>query len=189
MIQNPKNQEEMNQQSFSLQVFDPSSAPDLQITGSIARSGNILTISYMLQGDLTKIEIPVTADIPSRKNELWEETCFEFFLSMKNSSRYWEFNLSPSGDWNIYRFDEYRQGMREEMAITSLLFSVQHQSDILQLTLELDLSKIIPAQQSLDIAIATVVKDKNGEITYWALNHCGKQADFHLRDSFVVEVW
>lgn len=178
----------MNQQSFSLQPFDSSATPNLQITGSIARTSNTLTISYMLQGDLSKIEIPPTADIPSRKNELWEETCFEFFLGMKNSSCYWEFNLSPSGDWNIYRFDNYRQGMEEETTVTSLPFDVRYQSNALQLKLELDLSKIIPTEQSLDIAITTVVKDKDGEITFWALNHCGEQADFHLRDSFAIEV-
>ena len=178
----------MKQQSFCLQPFDSSSTPDLQITGSIARTSNTLIISYILKGDLNKIEIPSTAHTPSRKNELWEETCFEFFLGLKNSSCYWEFNLSPSGDWNIYRFDNYRQGMQEEIAVTLLPFSLRYQSDALQLTLELDLNKIIPAEQSLHIAIATVVKDKDGEVTYWALNHCGVQADFHLRDSFVIEV-
>ena len=178
----------MNQQSFSLQPFDSSATPNLQITGSIARNSNILTISYILQGDLNKIEIPLPAHTPSRKNELWEETCFEFFLGIKNSSCYWEFNLSPSGDWNIYRFDNYRQGMREEIAVTSLPFDIQRQSNALQLRLELDLSEIIPTEQSLDVAITTVVKDKDKEITYWALNHCGEQADFHLRDSFVIEV-
>ena len=178
----------MNQQIFSLQPFDRSSVPNLQITGSIARNSNTLIVSYILQGDLNKIEIPSTGHTPSRKNELWEATCFEFFLGMKNSSCYWEFNLSPSGDWNIYRFDNYRQGMQEEIAVTSLPFNVRRQSDALQLTLGLDLSKIIPANQSLDVAITTVVKDKDGEITYWALNHCGEQADFHLRDSFVIEL-
>lgn len=176
----------MKHHSFSLQPFDFSSTPDLHITGNVARNLNTLTVSYLLQGDLSKIEIPSTADIPSRKNELWEETCFEFFLGMKNSSRYWEFNLSPSGHWNVYRFDDYRQGMQEEISVLLLPFSIQDRSDTLQLTLELDLNTIISTEQSLDIGIATVIKDKDGEINYWALDHCAEQPDFHLRDSFLI---
>jgi hypothetical protein len=30
-----------------------------------------------------------------------------------------------------------------------------------------------------------VIKDKNSEVSYWALTHQGATADFHLRDSFV----
>jgi len=33
-----------------------------------------------------------------------------------------------------------------------------------------------------------VIKLKNGEKSYWALAHRGKQPDFHLRESFVVEM-
>ena len=64
------------------------------------------------------------ADMPARRDRLWEETCFEFFLAVKNSPRYWEFNLSPAGHWNVYRFADYRQGMQEEPAFASLPFSV-----------------------------------------------------------------
>ena len=182
-----QNQKEMKEQSFCLKPFQSSLISELQITGSVTRNNNILVISYALQGDLNNIQISKAVDIPKRKNELWEETCFEFFLGINGSPRYWEFNLSPSGHWNIYKFDNYRQGMQEETAIQLLPFNIQHQLDYLQLTLKLDLAKIITAEQDLDLAIATVIKDTDGEITYWALKHCGEQADFHLRDSFLIE--
>jgi hypothetical protein len=172
---------------FSLQPFDPIHPLDLKINGSIARHDNKLSISYTLLGDLDKVVIPAIVDLPIRKHNLWEETCFEFFLGIKNSTRYWEFNLSPAGHWNIYRFDDYRQGMQEEMAITSLPFSVQNQSDALQLVLELDLDKLISADTLLDVAITTVIKSQKGNISYWALTHTGSQADFHQRDSFMIE--
>ncbi len=179
----------MNDQSFSLQPFNRTLAPlDLKITGSIARNANTLNICYALIGDLAKIVIPPPADIPVRKHELWQETCFEFFLGIKNLTRYWEFNLSPAGHWNVYRFDDYRQGMQEETFITSLPFSVQHKSDVWLLGLELHLDKFIPEEQCLDVAITTVIKPEAGDITYWALTHCGSQADFHRRDSFIIEL-
>ncbi|MEM7725286.1 MAG: DOMON-like domain-containing protein [Cyanobacteria bacterium P01_A01_bin.45] len=186
----------MNQQTFSLQPFrksrrshQSSLVPDIKITGAIARNeNNLLDIYYVLQGDLTKIEIPEVADIPARENELWETTCFEFFIGIKNSLRYWEFNLSPTGNWNIYKFNGYRQGMREEPKISLLPFHVEHQLDNFSLKLQLDLDKLVPIRQKLNIAISAVVKDKNRNISYWALKHCGDVADFHLRNSFNIEI-
>ncbi len=178
----------MNQQNFCLQPFTPISSFDLQIHGNIDREHNHLTINYLFQGDLEKIDIPTPADIPTRKHELWKITCWEFFLGIKDKPSYWEFNLSPTGDWNVYRFDDYRRGMQEETAITSLPFILHHHSDSLELTLELDLDKFIAPEQNLDVGITTVVQDINGVTTYWALKHTGEEADFHLRDSFTIEL-
>ncbi|MCU0532495.1 MAG: DOMON-like domain-containing protein [Hydrococcus sp. Prado102] len=173
---------------FSLQPFDSIHPLDLKIDGSISRNENTLFVSYTLFGDLSKIVIPATVNLPIRKHELWEETCFEFFLGIKNLTRYWEFNLSPAGHWNIYRFDDYRQGMQEEMAMMSLPFSVQNQSEALLLILELDLDKFISVDTLLDVAITTVIKSQEGNISYWALTHTGSQADFHRRDSFIIDL-
>lgn len=172
----------MNNQSFSLQPFSSTNVPDLKIVGNIARRSNTLAIRYQLLG-IADLVIPPT-DIPTRKNELWAETCFEFFVGIKNSPRYWEFNLSPAGHWNVYRFEDYRQGMQAEKAFTSLPFSVQNQSDLL---LEFDLNKIVQGG-AIEVAISAVIKSRNGEVSYWALTHCGTQADFHCRDSFIIEL-
>jgi hypothetical protein len=178
----------MNEQSFSLDPF-PTASPklDLNIAGNIARHSNTLVIRYTLTGELGEIAIPPPADMPVRQNGLWEETCFEFFLGVKNSPRYWEFNLSPAGHWAVYSFADYRQGMQEEMAFTSLPFIVQNQGDSLSLALELDLEKIVQGTQALEVGISAVIKRKDGDVTYWALTHPGSQADFHLRESFRVE--
>ena len=179
----------MNEQSFSLEPF-PTASPklDLTIAGNIARHSNTLAIGYTLTGEVGEIGIPPLADMPIRKNGLWEETCFEFFLGVKNSPRYWEFNLSPAGHWAVYSFADYRQGMQEEMAFTSLSFTVQKEGDSLSLALELDLEKIVQATQALLVGISAVIKHKDGDVTYWALTHAGSQADFHLRDTFRVEL-
>ncbi|MEH1921134.1 DOMON-like domain-containing protein [Nostoc sp.] len=179
----------MNNQIFSLQPFPSTeSFPHLKITGNISRNANQLAICYSLGGDLKEIAISSPSNAPSRKYELWEDTCFEFFLCIKDSQRYWEFNLSPAGHWNVYRFDGYRQGMQEETAFEKLPFSVQNQADALLLALDVDLAKIISAKQEIEIGITTVIKYKDGEVTYWALTHRGAEADFHLRDSFIIEL-
>lgn len=179
----------MNSQTFTLQPFlTAETLPDIKIAGNISRNANQFAINYQLTGDLEKIIIPTFLDTPQRKHELWQYTCFEFFIGIKNSQRYWEFNLSPMGHWNIYRFDSYRQGIQEETAFTALPFHVQHQSDSLVLSLNFALDKIISNEQLIDVAITTVIKQQNHHVSYWALTHQGVEADFHLRDSFMIEL-
>jgi hypothetical protein len=176
----------MSDQIFSLQPFTQQST-DLEVIGTVARRANVLTLSYSLLGDLSTIEIPA-ATSPDRQRHLWETTCFEFFLSMKNDQQYWEFNLSPAGHWNVYRFDEYRQGMKEETAFTAMPFSIQAEPDALSLALKLNLSSMVSATQILEMAIATVVKHKDGTLSYWALKHPGKEPDFHRREAFMIQL-
>jgi hypothetical protein len=176
----------MSDQIFSLQPFDQR-ATDLEVIGTVARRANVLTLSFSLLGDLTTVEIPDPAS-PTRQRDLWESTCFEFFLSMKNDKQYWEFNLSPAGHWNVYRFDEYRQGMKEETAFTAMPFSVQTEPDALSIALKLNLSSMVSAAQILEMAIATVVKHKDGSLSYWALKHPAKEADFHRREGFLIQL-
>lgn len=179
----------MNEQTFSLQPFPSSDAsPNVKIAGNIARYENQFTIQYALLGDLKEIAFSPVSDTPERKQELWQETCFEFFLGIQNSDSYWEFNLSPSGDWNVYRFDAYRQGMQEEATFTALPFSTQYLSDGLALVVNIDLDKIVPADRTLELAIAAVIKQQNGTMSHWALAHQGTEADFHRRDSFIISL-
>ena len=182
---------------FSLQPF-PSNKPlpNLSIAGDIARNSNELSLCYEVTGELKEIAIAKRAvrriasrsNTPARQHQLWEETCFEFFLGIKNSEEYWEFNLSPAGQWNVYHFDGYRQGMEEELAFSTLPFTFENQADRLTLALEVDLDKIVAEEQLLEVAITTVIKQINGEVSYWALTHRGAEADFHLRESFIIEL-
>lgn len=178
----------MNDQIFTLEPFS-STKPlsDLKITGSITRRANQLAIRYTLFDELKEVIIAPASDRPARKHELWKDTCFEFFLGIKDSQQYWEFNLSPAGHWNVYRFDGYRQGMQEETAFITLPFGVQNQADGLVVALDIDLDKIVSAQ-AWEIAITSVIKHRDGEVTYWALTHRGAEADFHQRDSFIIEL-
>ena len=179
----------MNGRGFFLRSFPSADLlPHVTITGNIGRRSNMLSLTCALFGPLAELVIPAPADMRERKNGLWEETCFELFLGERKSDHYWEFNLSPSGHWNVYRFTSYRQGMQEEPTFTSLLFSVRVRPDALGLSLEIDLDKIIPAGQALEVAVSAVIKTADGKITYWALAHPGPQPDFHRRDSFIVEL-
>ena len=179
----------MSGRSFSLQPFSPIGPTlTIKLTGHINRRPSHLAIRYDLRGDLAELMVPEPAALPARRQGLWEETCFEFFLGIKDSPQDWEFNLSPAGHWNVYRFVGYRQGMAEEAALTSLPLSVQRQPDSLAISLELDVGRIVAADQPLQVGIAAVIRLAGGGLTYWALTHPGPQADFHRRDGFGVEL-
>jgi hypothetical protein len=179
----------MNERNFCLQPFpatDP--LPCLQITGHAIRRSRILAIRYALVGPRAGLMLPSPVDRPARKHGLWNETCFECFLAVKGSPRYWEFNLSPAGHWNVYGFAAYRQGMQEETGFASLPFDVAAHPNVFALSLELDLERILPAGLALEVAISAVIQHADGKVTAWALTHGGPQADFHRRDAFVMEL-
>jgi hypothetical protein len=183
--------------SFSLKPFPMAGPPlHLRITGHITRRPGGLAVRYTLLGDPAGLVIPHPEEAPARRSELWKGTCFELFLATVDSPRYWEFNLSPAGHWNAYRFSAYRQGMREESAFTSLPFrvisgasSLSHEFEIeLSLELELELDKIVQPDQLLEAAVSAVVLHSDGKVTLWALTHPGQKADFHGRESFIIRL-
>lgn len=162
--------------------------PDLAITGIIRRGARRLFVEYALRGELSELKIPTPNERPARKDRLWEATCLELFLGEEDSERYWEFNLSPSGDWNVYRFTAFREGMQEEQAFSRLPFRVRIDPRILQLSLELDVGKIIPAASGIEASISAVIESENGFRSHWALCHPGLRPDFHRRDGFRLKI-
>ncbi len=162
--------------------------PDVRLTVAIARRSNVLTLGYALVGNLAGIVVPAPAERPARRDRLWETTCFELFVAVNDSPGYWEFNLSPAGHWNVYRFDDYRRGMREEPAFNALPFTVRRQPDTLSLDLKVDITGLVPPGERIQAACTAVIEQPGGALTYWALAHCGKEPDFHRRDSFIVEL-
>lgn len=173
--------------SFVLIPFARDTAPQIKLTGEIERHQNQLNLEYRLEG-LSEILVAEAADSPLRQFDLWEHTCFEFFVGLKESPQYWEFNLSPSGHWNVFRFLDYRQNITEEEAFAILPFQVFPQNDHWQLKLTVDLNQIIAPEQDLEIGITAVIEAQNQHLSYWALTHPAPEADFHCRDSFMLKI-
>lgn len=177
----------MQPQPFSLRPFasDAFSA-SIQLAGSLARRSGSLLLQYELRGNLAEMLLPEQTAAPLRRPDLWQTTCFEFFVAVRDSPRCWEINLSPSGDWNVYAFAGYRAGMHEEPAFAALPFAVRRSPACVQLAVAFALETIVSADQPVSLAVSTVIKDRNGRSSYWALTHCGPKPDFHLREGFVL---
>ena len=177
----------MTEQSFSLIPFPAPNIPEISITGTVSRQSHFISLRYMLTGQIEEIFLPLPSSQPRRTEELWKTTCFEFFLASKDQPQYWEFNMSPSGDWNIYRMDAYRRvGFREEPSIPSLQFEVQRKQDALALNALVDLIPIFREDAVLEVGMTAVIQTKEGDESYWALTHPAPQPDFHLRESFIL---
>lgn len=175
----------MNPARFSLKPFPGEGNPaGVTIGGSIARRLGALSFRCEVRGNLSNVRIPAATAAPRRKDRLWEETCLEIFLGAADSVEYCEFNLSPSGNWNVYRFTRYREGMREETAFASLPFDVRRDAEALVFTAEIDIVRIVPASRDLAATAAAVINTIDGGKSHWAPVHPATRPDFHRRDQF-----
>jgi hypothetical protein len=163
-------------------------APAVRITGAVSIQINTIFVHFQMEGRVGEVRLPPFSRIPVRMDRLWEETCFEFFIGTKGSRRYWEFNLSPSGDWNVYRFSDYRESMHEETAVTRLPIRDQRGADVFLLSAECELEKILPPGEGMDVGISAVIRSEAGGLSYWAMVHPGERPDFHRREGLLIEL-
>lgn len=177
----------MTHSTFSLMPFPDLNIPKIQISGKISRQRSAIEIHYNVTGDVASIRFPQAQSTPQRRHDLWTATCFEFFIAIPDQPQYWEYNVSPSGDWNVYRMDAYRRiGFREEPSIQNLSVDVSPQKEHVAVVACADLDPLASAAETIQIGVACVMQTEDGHETYWALTHPNSQADFHLRDSFTL---
>jgi hypothetical protein len=169
--------------------------PDLEAldleAGARWRDG-VLELQFRLDGPLDTLVIPGTGPQPQRRDGLWQSTCFEAFLAVPDQPGYWEINLAPCGDWNVYVLTGYREGLKAEQRIVSLPHRQRRtpapgSTDLkasLELEISLDLTPLLPAGTPLELSATAVMEHQHGRCSYWAWQHSGPEADFHRRDSF-----
>ncbi len=173
---------------FELLPYPADHIPNIHVAVDIERNENQLSLLYGVKGAIDNILLPKPS-VSTRQDDLWKATCFEFFFALPDAPDYWEANLSPSGAWNFYHMDAYRRiGFREETAIQSLPFEFRKADDKYLLNVSMNLMPILPAEQKILASITAIIQTKDGNETYWALAHPGPQADFHLRESFIIRL-
>ena len=148
--------------------------------------GSILVVRFWVIGPIDRLKIPPISDAPQRLTGLWETTCFECFLGALGQEQYWEINLSPNGDWNVFQLDGYREPLRQEQAIETLPFWVERDGDRMTLEMRLDIQKLGLCRDAIELSVTSVLQETTGDISYWAVAHIGAEPDFHLRKSFVI---
>lgn len=153
-----------------------------------ARCG-VVSLSYRIDG-ASAVRVPVPAASSARIDGLWEHTCLEAFVAPVDAAAYWELNLSPSGDWQCYRFDGYRSGMEVEARVERpLRLKVTRDGDVCRLDATVDLTAIpAVAAAAIDVGLSAVIERDDGTRGYWALRHAASQPDFHDRAGFVLRL-
>jgi hypothetical protein len=140
----------------------------------------LLAVRYRIEGDLERLRIPAPRP-PAPGERLWQHTCCEIFVARPGMAAYREFNLSPSGEWAAYAFQRYRDGA--PFAISDPKIALRRSPG------ELELQASIPAEEGkLRIALAAVIEDREGALSYWALRHPAAKPDFHHPDAFALEL-
>ena len=172
-----------------LTAFGNSASEAWQLRARILRLDQIsLTLNFELVAPAAELIWPVAAAVGHRCDELWHSTCLEVFIAKPGDTNYWEVNLSPRGDWNVYQLDDYRQGLRPEASIGSIPIHSTSKPDRHQLKATLVLPQPLIDARRLQANLCAVVESANGRISYWALSHPAKDADFHAREGFVLEI-
>ena len=165
---------------------------DLFLNAEVSRSETTLSIVYTLSGDLSSVVIPPVGQGRERRDRLWEKTCFEFFIMQgekpSKTSPYWEFNLSPTGDWNVFALSGYRDGLKEETAFSAMPFTIQTASTELQLEISVDIDPLLLTTEPLFLGMSAVILLAQEQETFWAVAHPSSEADFHHPDSFVIRL-
>ncbi|HEX4268670.1 MAG TPA: DOMON-like domain-containing protein [Steroidobacteraceae bacterium] len=154
-----------------------------------------LRFQYVLEADPQLIRIPSPVADAGRTDKLWAHTCFEAFVGLCDSPGYLELNFSPSGQWAAYRFDSYRQGMAPALEEAPQL-AIQQRAARLELQAEVRLGGGLLAmgpgsgasRPRLRLALSTVVEDREGRLSYWALRHPPGRPDFHHPEGFSLEL-
>ena len=161
-----------------------------QIESKIEFCELTLNVVYRVRGALSELLMPTPCTMPSREDDLWQETCFEVFLRRRNQpQQYIEFNFSPSGDWAFYRFRDYRKDLECPAVHDPLSITTQARDNELTLGTKIPWSIIhdtLPGNHPLEIGLSVILKDRNGEISYWAIMHPSDKPDFHHPDTFVA---
>jgi hypothetical protein len=154
-----------------------------------AEEPDVLVFQYSLDADMSRVRVPLSG-AGEWADGLWKHTCFEAFVAAADAPGYHEFNFSSSLDWAIYRFSAYREGMSPAEIGRAPKISVHRGDDGLELQAAVRLGHLADLRDArhLRIALAAVIEDDNGRLSYWGLRHPPGKPDFHHPNGFALEV-
>jgi hypothetical protein len=161
------------------------------LSAGAARSPVGLRFEYRLSGKLGELALPAVGS-GRRRDGLWRHSCFEAFVVRASAAapEYLEFNFAPQGDWAAYRFGHYREGMTPLALERAPRLEARRTAEELVLTATVALAgvSILPDGAALRVALAAVIEDGGGRLSYWALKHPPGKPDFHHADGFLLQL-
>ncbi len=151
-----------------------------------ASATGVLTLEYSLDGDVGQLRIPAEG-APRRADKLWRHTCFEAFIAAPGAPGYYECNFAPFGEWAMYQFDAYREGMTPIEAAPPIITTHRTAHDlVVKVVVDLSVLHNFKDYPEVRLALSAVIENSNGELSYWALAHPPGKPDFHHADGFAL---
>jgi len=147
-----------------------------------------IRLTFRLQGDFSRLRIPAPRKARIG-HELWRHTCFEAFVAIEGQRAYHEFNFSPSGEWTVYSFSDYRKGAPLTDEIQDPHTAVRLSPGRLELDamVRLDRLSALHSKAALRMGLAAIIETDDG-LSYWALCHRARKPDFHHPDGFSLTI-
>jgi len=102
---------------------------------------------------------------------------------VKGKPEYYEFNFASSGEWAVYSFGRYRDGLSLEDEGLAPSITVCRALGIVLISEAIVHLKYLPKIQpalSLRLALSAVIEDDSGSLSYWALKHPPGKPDFTI---------
>ena len=140
----------------------------------------LLVLRWVVRGVDTLVVPPFAGK--GRGEGLWQTTCGELFLKDSDGEGYREFNFSPSARWAAYRFDRYREAMKDADVPPPEVSSNGGQH-LFVLTAMLDVSLLAGSHLA---GLSMVIEEKDGTKSYWAIVHPAGKPDFHDPSCFAL---
>lgn len=167
--------------SFELSAFQPTR--DLSIVAAVeSPASGIIQLGFWLNDPMQQIIWADKVAGHPRRDYLWEQTCFELFIGIKDQDQYIEINLAPSGAWQSYHFEEYRYPETTPPPINSKIELVELKRTGFGLTATIDINLFLHhhkiAMKDLFIGISAVIVTAT-KTHYFAMQHSSPEADFH----------
>jgi hypothetical protein len=146
--------------------------------------GGTISLRFVVRGDIERIRVPEKM-APAIVFDLWQHTCCEAFVAIDGASAYHELNLSPSGQWAIFAFERYRDGLSILDETHAPRIDFRSSPDRLELEALVEIGRFSTrhAEAPLRLGLAAVVEERDGALSYWALHHPPGVADFHHADA------
>jgi hypothetical protein len=172
--------------------------PDLTVSGQASRQGGHqagrLELVWRLNGDLDALVLPEPSQSRRRCDGLCQTTCLEAFWGFAGHDAYWELNVAPSGDWNLYRLSHYRGPLEPVGLEVPPPWHLRRTAGELEVAVDIDLGEVAGGEDPavatlpLEISLTAVIEQVGQGVSYWALAHTGAEPDFHRRESFWLMV-
>lgn len=155
----------------------------LQLVAAIETPNtHVLQLGFWVTDPLQQMIWPAPVAGHPRHHGLWQQTCFELFIGIDGQDDYREINLSPSGAWQAYAFEEYRYPDTSPPQTAHDIDLIQLQRTKFGITAALDIQNFLNHHQvrlnHIYCGISAVCVTAH-EQQYFALQHSTAQPDFH----------